>query len=134
MKTPRISWSGTAQDCDIEDFNVGLVHFEDGSTMTVESNWMMHPRVRQSGAEILGDWGVASLRPLKIELEDGEDIVDATPDTDDDRPGTVYQDFCKSILEDRSPTVLHNEMLDVQRVLDALYEAADTGKEVEIVE
>jgi predicted dehydrogenase len=132
MKTPRVSWGGTAEDCDIEDFNVGLVHFEDGSTMTIESNWMMHPRLRPSGAELLGDWGVASLRPLKIELEEGNDIVDVTPDTDDDRPGSVYEDFCNSILEDRPPTVRPNEMLDVQRILDALYEAADTAKEIQI--
>ena len=113
MKTPRVSWNGSADECDIEDFNIGLVHFGDGSTMTIESNWMMHPRVRPSGAEVLGDWGVASLRPLKIEVEDGDD-------------------FCNSILENRPPTVLPNEMLDVQRILDALYEAADTGREIHL--
>ena len=132
MKTPRVSWNGSADECDIEDFNIGLVHFEDGSTMTIESNWMMHPRVRPSGAEVLGDWGVASLRPLKIEVEDGDDIIDVTPNTDGDRPGTVYEDFCNSILENRPPTVLPNEMLDVQRILDALYEAADTGREIHL--
>ena len=132
MKTPRVSWNGSADECDIEDFNIGLVHFEDGSTMTIESNWMMHPRVRPSGAEVLGDWGVSSLRPLKIEVEDGDDIVDVTPNTDGDRPGTVYEDFCNSILENRPPTVLPNEMLDVQRILDALYEAADTGREIHL--
>ena len=135
MKTPLITWEGSATDCDIEDFNVGLVHFADGSTMAVESNWMMHPRSRPSGTEILGDWGTASLRPLRVALEEGDSIVDATPRTDEaSQFGSVYQDFCRSILENRPPIVRFSEMLDVQRVMDALYEAAEKGREVTIAD
>ena len=135
MKTPLITWEGSVTDCDIEDFNVGLVHFADGSTMTVESNWMMHPRSRSSGAEILGDWGTASLRPLRIALEDGDSIVDATPRTDETSQfGSIYQDFCQSVQDNRLPIVRFGEMLDVQRVMDALYEAAEKGREVTIAD
>ena len=133
MKTPLITWQGSVGDCDIEDFNVGLVHFADGSTMAVESNWMMHPHSRPSGAEILGDWGVASLRPLHVALEDGERIVDVTPRIETTNQfDSVYQDFCQSVLENRLPIVRFSEMLDVQRVMDALYEAAEKGMEVSI--
>lgn len=135
MKTPLITWEGSVTDCDIEDFNVGLVHFADGSTMAVESNWMMHPRSRPSGAEILGDWGTASLRPLRVALEEGDSIVDVTPRADETSQfGSVYQDFCQSILENRLPIVRFSEMLDVQRVMDALYEAAEKGREVTIAD
>ena len=134
MKTPLITWQGLVGDCDIEDFNVGLVHFADGSTMAVESNWMMHPRSRPSGAEILGDWGVASLRPLHVALEDGERIVDVTPCIDTTSQFSVYQDFCQSVLGNHLPIVRFSEMLDVQRVMDALYEAAEKGKEVSIAD
>ena len=131
MKTPLITWEGSVTDCDIEDFNIGLVHFADGSTMAVESNWMMHPRSRPSGTEILGDWGTASLRPLRVALEEGDNIVDATPRTGETSQfGSVYQDFCQSILENRLPIVRFSEMLDVQRVMDALYKAAEKGREV----
>ena len=135
MKTPLITWQGSVTDCDIEDFNVGLVHFADGSTMAVESNWMMHPRSRPSGAEILGDWGTASLRPLRIALEEGDSIVDATPRADETSQfGSVYQDFCQSVLENRPPIVRFSEMLDVQRVMDALYEAAEKDREITIAD
>jgi predicted dehydrogenase len=135
MKTPLITWQGAVTDCDIEDFNVGLVHFADGSTMAVESNWMMHPRSRPSGAEILGDWGGASLRPLHVALEDGERIVDVTPCIDTTSQfDSVYQDFCQSVLGNHLPIVRFSEMLDVQRVMDALYEAAEKGKEVSIAD
>ncbi len=133
MKNPPITWQGPVTDCDIEDFNVGLVHFADDSTMAVESNWLTHPRSRTSGAEILGDWGVASLRPLRIALEDGEQIVDVTPRIDaTSQFDSVYQDFCQSVLENRLPLAQFSEMLDVQRVMNALYEAAERGKEVTI--
>ena len=133
MKNPPITWQGPVTDCDIEDFNVGLVHFADDSTMAVESNWLTHPRSRTSGTEILGDWGVASLRPLRIALEDGEQIVDVTPRIDaTSQFDSVYQDFCQSVLENRLPLVQFSEMLDVQRVMNALYEAAERGKEVTI--
>lgn len=135
MKNPPITWQGSVTDCDIEDFNVGLVHFADGSTMTVESNWLTHPRSRTSGAELLGDWGVASLRPLRIALEDGDQIVDVTPRMDaTNQFDSVYQDFCQSVLDNRVPIVQFSEMLDIQRVMNALYEAAEKGREVTIAD
>ena len=135
MKTPRITWQGSVTDCDIEDFNVGLIHFVDGSTMAVESNWLMHPRSRPSGAEILGDWGTASLRPLRVALEDGERIVDVTPHIDaTSQVDNVYQDFCQSILKNRPPIVQFSEMLDVHRIMDALYESAEKGREITIAD
>ena len=137
MKRPVVTWPGPVEDCDIEDFNVGLVHFSDGATMTLESSWLMHPRARQSGAELLGDWGTASLRPLRVELEDGDQIVDITPEIhldDADDLGNSCRDFCRSILEDRPPLVHPDEMLNVQRIMDALYEAAEKGCEVSIAD
>ena len=135
MNNPPPTWEGPVEACDIEDFNIGLVHFADGSTMSIESNWLMHPRTRPSGAELLGDWGVASLRPLRLELEEEGEIVDATPELPADPPdafGQICLDFCQSIREGRTPLVRFGEMLDVQRVMDALYRATAAGCEVEI--
>jgi predicted dehydrogenase len=135
MKKPVVTWPGPAEDCDIEDFNIGLVHFSDGATMTLESNWLMHPRARQSGAELLGDWGTASLRPLRVELEDGDRVVDVTSDIPLDSAddlGNACRDLCRSVLEGRPPLVQTDEMLNVQRIMDALYEAAEKGCEVSI--
>ena len=123
-------------DCDIEDFNVGLVHFEDGSTMAVESNWMMHPRPRPSGAEILGDWGTASLRPLRVALEEGDTHCRRHTPCRRDKP--VRQRLSRLLPEHSGkpsyPLLGSDEMLDVQRVMDALYEAAEKGREVTIAD
>ena len=128
---------GGQGECDIEDFNTGLVHFENGATMSLESNWLMHPGGRSSGGEFLGDLGVASLRPLRIELEEGGDIVDVTAalpadESVADRCGNIIHDLCQSVLEDRLPLVRFEQMLDVQRLMNGLYDAAEQGREVEI--
>ena len=136
MSNPPPTWKGPVEACEIEDFNVGLVHFADGSTMAIESNWLMHPQTRQSGAELLGDRGVAGLRPLRLELEEGGAVVDATPDLPTDSPNAfslICRDFCQSIRENSTPMVRFSEMLNVQCIIDALYRAADTGREVEIL-
>ena len=105
--------------------------------MSLESNWLMHPGGRSSGGEFLGDLGVASLRPLRIELEEGGDIVDVTAalpadESVADRCGNIIHDLCQSVLEDRLPLVRFEQMLDVQRLMNGLYDAAEQGREVEI--
>ena len=135
MKRPPAPWEGRVPQCDIEDFNVGLVNFADGSTMSLESNWLMHPRCRSSGAEFLGDWGVASLRPLRIELEEGDRVVDATPVLPPNPPdisAQVFDDFCRAVRGQLLPTVRFGQMLDVQAIMNTLYHSAKLGREVEL--
>ena len=135
MPAPPATWQAPVAACDIEDFNIGLVHFANGSTMTIESNWLMHPRPRQSGAELLGDHGTASLRPLKLELEEDGAIVDATPSLPTHLPhafGEACRDFCRAVCDNALPAIRFSEMLDVQRIMDALYRSAAQGREVEL--
>ena len=135
MKRPPVLWEDKVEQCDIEDFNIGLVHFEDGSTMSLESNWLMHPRARSAGVEMLGDWGVASLRPLRVELDEGEQVIDATPELPEHPPNAyaeVCRDFCQAVRDQALPVVRFDEMLDVQAIMNALYESAEKGREVEV--
>jgi predicted dehydrogenase len=141
MKEPIITWQGGLEAYDIEDFNTGLVHFADGSTMSVTSNWLAHPRQqpkqREGGVEILGDWGVAYQSPLCIELEDGKDLIDVTPElppTPEDPFLSALEEFCHAVLEGRPPLVRPGEMLDVQRIMDALYASAERGEEVSVTD
>ena len=103
--------------------------------MTIESNWLMHPRPRQSGAELLGDHGTASLRPLKLELEEDGTIVDATPSLLTRLPhafGEACRDFCRAVCDNALPAIRFCEMLNVQRIMAALYRSAAQGREVEL--
>lgn len=136
MKTPLVTWPGGVGACDVEDFNLGLVHFADGSTMTLESNWLTHPGPASPYAQILGDWGLARLGPLCIELEDGDRIVDVTPELPEmeshNGVQAALQHFCQCVLEGRVPELRFSEMLDVQRTMDAIYASAERGEEVPV--
>jgi predicted dehydrogenase len=135
MKNPPVTWTGNLEDCDIEDFSFGFVRFSDGSSMSIESNWLTHPTTRPTGTDILGDFGKATLHPLKITLDDGKTIKDVTPQLDDSQPhyfAAVLQDFAVCVREGRVPAVKFSEMLNVQKVMDAVMESARTRRETKI--
>ena len=71
MKNPSISWAGTLEYFETEDFAAGYIRFEDGSGLSLESNWLTHPWKKGPSIEILGDYGVAEI-PLKIYLDESD--------------------------------------------------------------
>jgi len=135
MKSPKVTWQGTLKDCDVEDFADGFVRFADGSTMSIESNWLMHPSSRQEEVEILGDYGVAWCFPLRVELDFGDQVRDATPkDIVEPRNAffEVVRDFVSCVREERVPVIRFGEMLNVQSIMDGIYRSAELGREVAI--
>ena len=133
MKNPPVTWQGDLSDCDIEDFSFGFVRFADGSSLSVESNWLMHPATRPQGVDVLGDFGKATLYPLKIQLDEGKEIKDVTPPIEEPRRHyfvPVIQDFAACVREGRVPIVKFREMLNVQRIMDGIMESARTGREI----
>lgn len=137
MANPPITWPGTLADNDVEDFAVGFVRFADESTMTIEANWLSHPSSRVSGIRFLGEQGSADYEPLSVEIEDGASVRDITPELPTFGPANgplepVLRDFVDCVREGRTPMVRFREMLDTQRLMDAMYQSAATGKEVRL--
>ena len=135
MKSPKVTWQGTLKDCDVEDFAGGFVRFADASTMSIESNWLMHPSSRQEEIEILGDYGAVWWSPLRVELDSGDQVRDVTPKdiVESERPFfEAVWDFVSCVREERVPVIRFGEMLNVQRIMDGIYRSAELGREVEI--
>ena len=78
MKKPLISWKGTLEDFETEDFAAGYIRFENDSGLSIESNWLTHPWKIRPQIEILGDYGVAEI-PLKIFVDQSNQVSDRTP-------------------------------------------------------
>jgi predicted dehydrogenase len=137
MKQPSVTWAGTLQDFEVEDFSCGFVRFADGSSLSLEANWLQHPTSRPSGVEVLGDYGKVSLFPLRIQVDEGRTVTDLTPaelavpETHDF--ALVLRDFAASVRAGRVPTVRFREMVNVQKILDGVLQSARTGAEVRIV-
>jgi predicted dehydrogenase len=135
MPDPPIHFEGAATDVTVEDFGHAHVRFADGSSMSIEGNWLQHPRERPHGWEVHGVLGcirdvepyVALDRQMEVtplELEIG--------DEPDDRTRAEHEAFLAAIRGQREPVVSWREALGVQRILSAIYESAERGEEVRL--
>jgi predicted dehydrogenase len=129
--------SAPMRDSTVEDFGVGLMRLAGGTTLTVEANWLQPPSTRPEGWEILADAGAASISPLRLWRDDSGEWTNHVPP-----PGTfapcdynmsrLMTSFLDSVARDGPSPVTGDEVVRIQRLMDALYESARTGREVEI--
>ena len=134
MPNPPIHFEGRISEVTVEDFGYAHVRFADGSSMSVEGNWLMHPRSATTGFEINGVLGVARDAPgLIIELEDHDKIVpvelEAGPEPQN-RTVAEHEEFAAAIQGRGEPIVSIREALIVQRILVSIYKSAQGGCEV----
>lgn len=128
----------------VEDFACGLVRFENGATMSVESAFNVNlEKSREGNIHVVGDRGGAGLGPLTVQIEQNGHLVDCTPcDVDQMDSCTPYQgltihekevrSFCECILEDRPVLVPGTEAVWTTKMISGLYRSAELGKEVAI--
>ena len=124
-------------DRTLEDFASGFVRLAGGTVLTVESNYLQPPSTRREGWAFLGDRGAASISPIKIWLDGGEGWQDRTPEAGTLKPcdydmKTLINGFLLAIREEKEVPVSGPEIIRIQRLIDALYESAACGFEVEI--
>lgn len=134
MREPAVTWQGPPEECDIEDFAHAVIRFADGSWMSVESNWLMHPNARPTGVEILTHDARAGLHPLRIEVEHGTRVEDVTPRFEEN-PDPVRSFLLEAVQcarEGGEPVVRPHEIIQVQAVMDAIYRSAREGREVPV--
>ena len=121
----------------LEDLAVGLVRLADGASLTVEADWLQPPSTRPEGWEVLGDKGAAWLSPIRVWLERDGAWVDDTPP-----PGTLapcdydmtrlIHDFLGRAAVGGPAPVAPDEILRIQRLMDALYASMAGGREVSV--
>lgn len=134
MKAPPVSWQGPVADDDVEDFAHAVVRFENGAWMSVESNWLQHPNPRPTGIEYLASDGRAALHPLKIEVAEGADVRDVTPELTEN-PSPVRSFLAEAVACARGegePVVRPEQIVQVQTVLDAIYRSAEAKATVPV--
>jgi predicted dehydrogenase len=124
------------QQFGVEDFAFGMVRFRDKGTLTIETSWLMHPTSRSTGVEFLATGGVATYGPLAVRLDDGKEARDVTPGADvvpqkrEHYFLGVVRDFLRAARTGEATCVEGPQMVQVQRLMDRLYESAREGREV----
>ncbi len=121
-------------DPDFEDFGAGFVRLSGNTILAVEANFLQAPSDRHEGWTLLGDRGAASISPLRIWTDDGRSWREETPDVKpcdyDMRPLIV--EFLRAVRQGEASPVSGREIVRIQRLMDALYASAASGKEVAV--
>ena len=119
---------------DVDDLAVALIKLKSGRTVLLEASWAAHlPQHDYFGSQIFGTKAGLLLNPLRL-VHPGksgyitEEVTAGTPLANENR--MVH--FIDVLLGKAEPYVDPAESLAVQKILDAIYQSAATGREVRI--
>ena len=121
----------------VEDFAAGFIRFGNGATLSLESSFVANIAENQFHTVLLGTEGGAQLYPsddsrTRLFREESGTLTDTTP-VFLPRVGTHEAElraFVQALADDMPVPVSGEQGLRVTRILDALYESAETGREV----
>lgn len=118
----------------VEDFATGLVRFENGASLVIESSFAANIEKNIFNTTLLGTEGGCQLNPLKMFREERQTLIDATPvflPQVGTHEAEIF-DFIEAVREDKPAPVPGEDGLMVTRIIDAIYQSSDEGKEVRI--
>jgi len=127
----------------VEDLATAMVKFENKSTLFLEASWAGNSETGTS-ISLFGTRGGAYLNlpggggeelsaKFIIYKEVGGDLIDIHPQIPSQN--SYYDEifhFIKCIREDKEPLTKPEEMLNVVKIIEAIYHSADKGEAVEI--
>ena len=123
----------------VEDAANCFIHLEDNSSFTLEVSWTFMSPHDALYLQIFGSRGGALLNPLRVIKEMHGQLINMTPQLDDTptyRYKLSYKDelghFIKCLRDDTPMLSSGEESLARMRVIEALYQSAQLGKEVKL--
>jgi len=123
--------------CDVEDFASGLIRMADGCTISFDLAWACQAEeINRMEIQIFGTEGGAIAtkgRFVRLDPATREPVVQ-TEGFPEPRfaHGNKFFNFTNHLLGREDLCVTTDQALAVQRIIDALYESARTGREVAI--
>ncbi len=128
-------WQGTPcpdNRFDTEDSGAGVIHFENGATMVFEASWAINAPDK-SETLICGTKAGATIEPLVIYGERNEFLSDdkVTVNSANDKFKLELEHFADCVLNGNYNTKYTIEQaVDMQRMLQAIYDSAAEGREI----
>lgn len=121
----------------VEDFGIGFVRFENAATLTLEASFLANLEHDAMNTHLFGTEGGAFLDPFhgdktRIYREESGTLTDTTPVF---LPAIGSHEaeiraFVQAIVDDTLVEVPGEQGLIVTRILDAVYESSELGREV----
>ena len=132
------TWGESAVDprkpFDVEDSAVALIKLRSGRTVLLETSWALHlPVPDLNGTQLFGTEAGATTNPLRL-FRPGrrQYVVEAlAPQPAAVTPNRMVH-FINVLQGREEPYVLPAQSLAVQKILDAIYRSAATGREVRL--
>ncbi len=121
----------------VEDFLTGYIKFENGSVWNLETSFALNIKEKTTimNVELFGTEGGMNLADMEIYTEaNGEltDIKKAALAAEDKQEKSV-RDFINVCKGDKNALITNaEEGYEIQRLVEALYTSAETGKEIEL--
>jgi predicted dehydrogenase len=119
---------------DVDDLSIALIKLKSGRTILLEASWAEHGEDDGfNGTRLFGTDAGLQLPPLKLfrSTPKGNVVEHLIPNTNLVNPNRMVH-FIDCLLGKAKPYVLPAESLAVQKILDAIYKSAATGREVRI--
>lgn len=119
---------------DVEDMSVALIKLKSGRTVLLETSWAGHQAVADfNGTQLFGTEAGALMPNLQLfrKTEHGYAVESISTTTDLVNPNRMAH-FIDCLLGKEEPYVKPAESLAVQKILDAIYASARTGREVRV--
>ena len=118
----------------VEDFACGMVRFDNGHIMQIETSFAANIEKDVTNLSLLGTKGGADTQPLKVYTEHAGLMTDITPVLV--QPTNFYEREIRefySAIETGQPTPIRKEeVLNVLKIIEGLYKSAEQGREIEI--
>jgi predicted dehydrogenase len=133
----RIAAHQTRQGKDgVEDMGSALIVCENGVSITVDVSWRHMGEGERFWFDVVGAKGSAAIQPLRIFREQHGTAVDVTPtgatgrETQFIRSYRAEWMYFLAVIKGDVSAPPPRDQLALQRVLDAVYQSADEGREV----
>jgi predicted dehydrogenase len=119
----------------VEDFGAGFIRFENGSVLLLESSFCLNMKpesMRQ--IELFGDQGGATIEPVTIFSEKHGVLTDLSPVYVPATKGFELEiaAFVEAVANGTPVPIPASNGVVVSKIIDAIYESSDQGKEVVI--
>jgi predicted dehydrogenase len=119
---------------DVEDLAVGFIRFESGATLQIEFSWASNIEEEMNFLELRGTKSGCHFKngSLKLFTEMEGVLCDIHPKLSQDHGGHTQNihHFVDAVLGRSEPIFKPQSGVDMIRILSAIYESAQTGREV----
>jgi predicted dehydrogenase len=123
---------------DVEDLAIGFIRFENGASLQIEFSWASNIGEEMNFIELRGSKSGFSMKKSELQIftESAGKLVNLSPvlkpNKNESPHGENVKHFIECVFNRAKPVIKPEHGVDMIRIITALYESAETGREVRL--